>query len=123
MQVKFGIRNIEKVKAYIASVPRPLKIEAMKAIMEYIIGDEKRGLKHEPPEKRVSRARAKPSLRSRAELGFTAFWSPTRRQSHSVKSADCVGWRALKRNGRHGRSGKRRSRNIVSSLDWQPLDF
>jgi hypothetical protein len=58
MQIKFSARNIDKVKAFIASVDRPLKIEAMKAFIEYIIGDENEGLKHEPAEKFVSRKRA-----------------------------------------------------------------
>lgn len=58
MQIKFSARNIEKVKAFISSVGRPLKIAAMKAFTEYIIGDENAGLKHEPPEKFVTRKSA-----------------------------------------------------------------
>jgi hypothetical protein len=63
MEVKFSARNIDKVKKTIASIERPAKIEAMKAFIEYIIGDENAGLKHEPGEKFVSRKRAygKPS--------------------------------------------------------------
>ena len=63
MKVKFSARNIDKVTKMIASIPRPAKIKAMEAFIEYIIGDEQAGLKHEPGEKFVSRKRAygKPS--------------------------------------------------------------
>lgn len=51
MQIKFSVRNVEKIKAYLASLPRGVKIAAMKAFSEYIIGNEHHGLKHEPSQK------------------------------------------------------------------------
>ena len=44
----FRPRNLDKVKAFIAGIPRPLKIKAMEAFVEYVIGNEQHGLKHEP---------------------------------------------------------------------------
>lgn len=60
MNIRFTARNIDKVKKKIASIPRPFKIAFMRAFTEYIIGDESRGLKHEPPEKFVKRRTAYP---------------------------------------------------------------
>ena len=48
MQVKFSLRNAKRVQDYLKSLPRGVKIAAMRAIAEYIIGDESRGLKHYP---------------------------------------------------------------------------
>jgi len=49
MDVKFGIRGVDKVKEFMASLPRGIKQAAMIAMSEYIIGDERHGLKFYPP--------------------------------------------------------------------------
>lgn len=51
MQIKFSLRGVKEVKEYLASLPRGVKIAAMRAYSEYIIGDENHGLKHEPSQK------------------------------------------------------------------------
>lgn len=48
----------EKTIAWIKSLPRGIKVGAMKAYTEYIVGNERRGLKHAPPQKFVRRATA-----------------------------------------------------------------
>lgn len=52
--IKFSLRGIKEVKEFFASLPRGVKIVAMRAFSEYIIGDERHGLKHEPEYKHVS---------------------------------------------------------------------
>jgi hypothetical protein len=58
MQIKFAVKGLEGVTAYIKGLPRPLKIAAMRAFTTYILGDAGHGLKHEPSYKYVSRAAA-----------------------------------------------------------------
>jgi hypothetical protein len=58
MNVKFRVSGIEKVSAYIKSLPRGVKIVAMRALAEYLLGNQNRGLRHEPPYKIVSRQSA-----------------------------------------------------------------
>ena len=48
MNVKFGIRGVDKVKEFMASLPRGIKHAAMVAMSEYIIGDDRHGLKYYP---------------------------------------------------------------------------
>jgi hypothetical protein len=48
MNIKFKVTGIEEVKAYIASLPRGIKMTATKAAAEYMIGDDSHGLKHQP---------------------------------------------------------------------------
>lgn len=48
MNIKFGLRNTEKVKEYLASLPRGIKHAVIVAMSEYIIGDDNHGLKHYP---------------------------------------------------------------------------
>ena len=48
MQVKSSVRNVKRVQDFLKSLPRGVRIAAMRAIAEYIIGDDSRGLKHYP---------------------------------------------------------------------------
>jgi len=58
MIVTFIPRRLDVVKRYISDLPRGTKIHFMRACVNYIIGDTRHGLKHEPPNKFVTRARA-----------------------------------------------------------------
>jgi hypothetical protein len=58
MQVKYVVRNLEKVQEYIKGVPRGSVKAALNALQEYFIGTDRHGLRHAPPYKYVSRARA-----------------------------------------------------------------
>jgi hypothetical protein len=51
MNIKFKVTGIEEVKAYIASLPRGVKIAAMTAASEFFIGDESHGLMWYPRER------------------------------------------------------------------------
>lgn len=51
MNIKFSTRGIEELKEYLAILPRGVKIAAMRAFSEYIVGDDSHGLKHEPSQK------------------------------------------------------------------------
>lgn len=53
MKVSFGPVKIEGLVEYIKSLPRGVKITAMRAFVTYIIGNKQHGLKHEPPYKYV----------------------------------------------------------------------
>lgn len=46
----------EKTIAWIKQLPRGIKFQAMKAYTEYIVGNDRRGLKHAPPQKFVRRS-------------------------------------------------------------------
>lgn len=46
--IKISTRGIEELKAYLATLPRGVKITAMSAAAEYLIGDDSHGLKHYP---------------------------------------------------------------------------
>lgn len=56
--LRVRVRNLEPVQAYIASVPRGVKGEAVQQIADYLIGDERHGLKHYPAYRYVSRRQA-----------------------------------------------------------------
>lgn len=59
MRFKVGpVRNLEKVQAYLKTVPRGAMRPAVKAFAIYVMGDEGHGLKHYEPYKYVSRAKA-----------------------------------------------------------------
>lgn len=48
MQIKFEVRGIEKIQAFLKSVPRGTLRVALAAFSEYLIGNERRGLRHTP---------------------------------------------------------------------------
>ena len=58
MNVKFIPRKFEQVSAYLKALPRGTIKVAMAAIGEWFIGTDRRGLRHTPGYKYVSRARA-----------------------------------------------------------------
>jgi len=54
--MKFGpIRNLKKVQDYLKKLPRGTMKAAIVAITEYIIGNEKHGLRHDDPYKQTTR--------------------------------------------------------------------
>lgn len=58
MNVSFRVRNAEKIQKYLQTVKRGLLRVALNAVTEYIIGDERHGLRHDDPYKYVSRKSA-----------------------------------------------------------------
>ena len=49
MNIRYGkVRNLEVVQKLMAELPWGVKITAMKAFNEYLIGDERHGLRYEP---------------------------------------------------------------------------
>jgi len=70
MNISFKVRNLEKVKKYIASLPRGVTFVALKAISDWLVGDSQSGLRHPEPYKYVSRKSA---------YGFTFFSDKQRR--------------------------------------------
>ena len=58
MSVKFRIRNVDTVKTYLRTVPYGSLKVALHALTEYIIGNSSHGLRHDEPQKYVSRAKA-----------------------------------------------------------------
>ena len=70
MNISFKIRNLDKVKKYLASLPRGVTFVALKAISEWLVGDSQSGLKHPEPYKFVTRKSA---------YGFSFFTDKQRR--------------------------------------------
>ena len=58
MNLKISIRGVEEWKAYLKTVPHGTVRIALRAIVEWVLGNESRGLRHYEPYKEVSRARA-----------------------------------------------------------------
>ncbi len=58
MQVKFVVRGVEEVQAFIKKVPYGAVKIALNAIGEYFLGNDIHGLRHYEPYKYVSRKRA-----------------------------------------------------------------
>lgn len=58
MNVSFKIRSIEAVKQYLKGLPRGTMIPALRALVEFIVGNAAHGLRHAEPYKFASRARA-----------------------------------------------------------------
>lgn len=58
MNISFKIRNLDKVKKYLASLPRGVTFVALKAISEWLVGDSQSGLRHPEPYKFVTRKSA-----------------------------------------------------------------
>ena len=70
MQVKFRIRGVEAVQAFLRAVPREAVKVALEAFTEYVIGNDAHGLKHNEPYKYVTRKSA---------YGFSFFTDKQRR--------------------------------------------
>lgn len=58
MQTKFVIRNMKAVNDYIKTVPYGAVKVGLKAFVDYILGDASHGLRHDEPQRYVSRAAA-----------------------------------------------------------------
>lgn len=69
MQIKFIPRGIDKVKAYLKSLPRGVKKVAEEALSKYLIGAKPHGLMHYSPYKYVTRKRAYGSTGATFENG------------------------------------------------------
>ena len=57
MNIRFKVVGAEKVAQYIQSLPKGIKAAAMRAISEYIVGDESHGLRHDVAYKHVPRSK------------------------------------------------------------------
>lgn len=58
MQIKFDVRGIEKIQAFLKSVPRGTLRVALRAVGEWLIGTGQRGLRHYGAYKYVPRKKA-----------------------------------------------------------------
>lgn len=58
MNVRFRIRDYEKIQAFLKALPRGTLRTALLGITEYILGDSRHGLRHDDPYKYVSRKSA-----------------------------------------------------------------
>jgi len=58
MQVKFEVRGIEKVEAFLKELPRGGVKVALEAFVQYVLGDSSHGLRHDEPQHYVSRKSA-----------------------------------------------------------------
>jgi hypothetical protein len=58
MKIRLIPRHLDEVQEYLRSLPRGVMKVALLAITEYIIGDDRHGLRHDEPYKYVSRAQA-----------------------------------------------------------------
>lgn len=70
MKIRFSIRGVDRVKKYLATVPRGTTRVALQAIADWLIGDSQSGLAHPEPYKYVSRKSA---------YGFSFFTDKQRR--------------------------------------------
>jgi len=58
MKVSFKVRNVDKVKKYLATLPRGVMRVALEAISQWLVGDSQSGLRHPEPYKYVTRKSA-----------------------------------------------------------------
>ena len=58
MNIRYTVQNADKVSAWIKSLPRGIKAAAMRAISDYVVGNEQHGLRHDVAYKYVSRKQA-----------------------------------------------------------------
>ena len=69
MKVRFSIRGVEAVQAFLRSVPYGATKVALAAFSEYIVGNKSHGLRHPDPYKYASRAKAYGNTGARFENG------------------------------------------------------
>lgn len=79
--IKITAKGLKEFQDFVRKVPEGVKIEAMREIAKYLVGDTRHGLRYEPPWKFVSRARAYPGL----PKGPTKFSSKSSSVSLSPK--------------------------------------
>lgn len=58
MEIRHPVRNIKNVQNFLQHVGRGFVLPALDAFLKYVLGNERHGLRHYPPQKYVSRARA-----------------------------------------------------------------
>jgi hypothetical protein len=58
IEVRFVVRNVEELQAWLKTVPLGTLRAGLRAFTEYVIGNETHGLKHPDPYKYVSRESA-----------------------------------------------------------------
>lgn len=58
MEVRYRVRGIKELEAFLKTLPRGTVRAALTAFTQYVIGDSRHGLKHPDPYKYVSRKRA-----------------------------------------------------------------
>lgn len=58
MEVKFEIRGVEELQRFLRDLPKGTVKVAIEALGEWFIGTDRRGLRHPPPYRYVSRKRA-----------------------------------------------------------------
>lgn len=64
------LRNVEKLQAFLKTVPRGMVRAAVRAFAEYVIGNSYHGFRHDQPYKYVSRAKAYGKVSSDAPAGY-----------------------------------------------------
>ena len=82
MQTGFNIRGIEEIQAFFRKLPRGSLRAGMRAFGEYILGNERHGLRHSEPYKYVSRKSA---------YGITFFTEKQRRWFWANGGPDMIG--------------------------------
>ena len=82
MQTGFNIRGIEEIQAFFRKLPRGSLRAGMRAFGEYILGNERHGLRHQEPYKYVSRKSA---------YGITFFTEKQRRWFWANGGPDMIG--------------------------------
>lgn len=70
MNVKFRVRGVEAVQAFLRSVPHGAVKVALEAFTEYVVGNDAHGLKHNEPYRYITRKSA---------YGFSFFTDKQRR--------------------------------------------
>jgi len=58
MNVSFRVRSTKKIQAYLRSLPYGTRKVGLAAVAEYLLGDERHGLRHDEPQKYISRKQA-----------------------------------------------------------------
>lgn len=102
MQVKFRIRGVEAVQAFLRAVPRGAVKVALQAFSEYILGNDQHGLRHNEPYKYVTR---------KAAYGVTFFTEKQRRWFFWALRTGQIDPGSGKRTGETSRAWKAEPRN------------
>lgn len=109
--VKMSIRGVEEINAFIKTVPRGTVKIGLRAIATYIIGTAQHGLRHDEPQKYVSRKKAgyKTSAKQWAYLFASGILESDRRGNVTVNHYKRTGetaaaWKAVETKGGYGQS-------------------
>jgi hypothetical protein len=102
MQVKFRIRGVEAVQAFLRAVPRGAVKVALQAFSEYILGNDQHGLRHNEPYKYVTR---------KAAYGVTFFTEKQRKWFFWALNTGQIDPGSGKRTGETSKAWKAEPRN------------